>query len=62
MIRTTAVLLVVVVGFVLGASAQDFKAPEAKGRVHFKNSKNGAASSAMARTDPMALRGPRPSR
>jgi hypothetical protein len=43
MIRATAVLFVVVFGFVLGASAQDFKAPEAKGRVYFKNLKNGAA-------------------
>jgi hypothetical protein len=42
MIRATAVLLVVVFGFVLGASAQDFKVPEAKGRVYFKNLKNGA--------------------
>jgi alkylation response protein AidB-like acyl-CoA dehydrogenase len=42
MIRPTAVLLVVVFGFVLGASAQGFKAPEAKGRVYFKNLKNGA--------------------
>jgi len=45
MIRATAVLLVVVFGFVLGASAQDFKVPEAKGRVYFKNLKNGAAVS-----------------
>jgi hypothetical protein len=43
MIRATAVLFVVVFGFVLAASAQDFKAPEAKGRVYFKNLKNGAA-------------------
>ena len=42
MIRAAAVLFVVVFGFVLGASAQDFKAPEAKGRVYFKNLKNGA--------------------
>jgi len=41
MIRAAAVLFVLVFGFVLGASAQDFKAPEAKGRVYFKNLKNG---------------------
>jgi len=44
MIRATAVLFVVVFGFVLAASAQDFKAPDAKGRVYFKNLKNGAAA------------------
>ncbi len=38
MIRAAAVLFVVVFGFVLGASAQDFKAPEAKGRVYFTGS------------------------
>jgi hypothetical protein len=32
MIRATAVLLVVGFGFVLGASAQDFKVPESRGR------------------------------
>ena len=42
MIRVAAVLFVVVFGFVLNASAQDFKLPEASGRVYFKNVKDGA--------------------
>jgi hypothetical protein len=42
MIRVAAVLFVIVFGFVLNAAAQDFKLPEASGRVYFKTLKNGA--------------------
>jgi len=42
MIRAAVVLFVIVFGFVLNASAQDFKLPGAAGQVYFKNVKDGA--------------------
>lgn len=42
MIRAALVLFVIVFGFVLNASAQDFELPGASGRVYFENVKTGA--------------------
>jgi len=42
MIRATAVLLVVVFGFVLNAAAREFRVPGVPGKVYFKNLVTGA--------------------